>query len=223
MKAMILAAGHGKRMRPLTNHLPKPLLEVAGKPLILWHIERLRDAGITDLVINIAWKGWKIPEKLGDGSAYGVTINYSDEQEMGALETAGGIINALPLLGDHPFLVINGDVWCDYPYESLTLAQGDLAHLVLVNNPAHHPSGDFHLENGRAMPQGNSNNKLTFSGIGMYSPHLFHALPVEKTPLAPLLFSAIDHGLISASHFTGDWRDIGTPERLYALENDVAH
>lgn len=219
MKAMILAAGHGKRMRPLTDHMPKPLLEVSGKPLILWHIERLKDTGITDFVINIAWKGWKIPEKLGDGSAYGVKISYSDEQNIGALETAGGIINALPLLGDKSFLVVNGDVWCDYPYSQLTLNNEDLAHLVLVNNPPHNPSGDFHLEDGRSFSEGA--NKLTFSGIGMYSPKLFDSLPVEKTPLAPLLLRAMDNGLVSASHFTGDWRDIGTPDRLTDLENDL--
>lgn len=221
MKAMILAAGHGKRMRPLTDHMPKPLLDVAGKPLILWHIERLKAAGITDLVINIAWKGWKIPEKLGDGSTYGVTIRYSDEQNIGALETAGGIINALPLLGDQPFMVVNGDVWCDYPYVELTLGAADLAHLVLVDNPIHNASGDFHLENGRCSSAGQ--NKLTFSGIGLYSPKLFASLPAVKTPLAPLLIKAMDKGLVSASHFKGDWRDIGTPERLQELENDLNH
>ncbi|CAA6819641.1 MAG: Glucose-1-phosphate thymidylyltransferase (EC [uncultured Thiotrichaceae bacterium] len=219
MKAMILAAGHGKRMRPLTDNLPKPLLEVAGKPLILWHIERLKRSGITDFVINIAWKGWKIPERLGDGSAYGVKISYSDEQDIGALETAGGIIKALPLLEDQPFLVVNGDIWCDYPYSELTLDDNDLAHLILVDNPAHNPSGDFHLENGRSFSEGD--NKLTFSGIGLYSPKLFSSLPVEKTPLAPLLFKAMDNGLVSAIHFTGDWRDIGTPKRLKNLEKDI--
>lgn len=219
MKAMILAAGHGKRMRPLTDHMPKPLLEVAGKPLIVWHIERLKASGISDFVINIAWKGWKIPEKLGDGSAYGVNIEYSDEQDIGALETAGGIVKALPFLGEEPFLVVNGDVWCDYPYSQLSLDEKDLAHLVLVDNPSHNPTGDFHLEDGRAFSIGD--NKLTFSGIGLYSPKLFDGLPPEKTPLAPLLFNAIDNRAVSASHFAGDWRDIGTPERLSDLEKVV--
>ena len=219
MKAMILAAGHGTRMRPLTDHTPKPLLPAGGKPLIVWHIEKLARAGFRDIIINLAWLGWKIPAALGDGSRWNVTLHYSDEQHEGALETAGGILKALPLLGDAPFLVVNGDVWCDYPCQPYNLAEHDLAHLVLVNNPTHNLQGDFSLGNGRVARTGEP--RYTFSGIGYYHPALFAELTPGKHPLAPLLRAAMQAGQVSGEHFSGDWRDIGTPERLAELDQDL--
>lgn len=219
MKAMILAAGHGTRMRPLTDHTPKPLLPAGGKPLIVWHIEKLAAAGFRDIVINIAWLGWQIPQALGDGATWGVQLHYSDEQQEGALETAGGIIKALPLLGDAPFLVVNGDVWCDYAYLPRPLPAGTLAHLVLVPNPAHHPAGDFALHDGKVWADGTP--RYTFSGIGYYHPALFAGLPYGKRPLAPLLRAAMAEGKVSGELFAGDWRDIGTPERLAALDAEL--
>ena len=220
MKAMILAAGHGTRMRPLTDHIPKPLLKVGGKSLIIWHIEKLKNTGFTDIIINIAWLGDQIPKALGDGSQFGVNLHYSDEQKDGALETAGGIIKALPFFNDEVFLVINGDVWCDYEFSnSNPLKSGNLAHLVLVNNPEHNPEGDFALINQNIKTEGK--NKLTFSGIGYYHPDLFKNLPQGKRPLAPLLREAMDNNKVSGESYTGDWRDIGTPERLEELERDL--
>ena len=219
MKAMILAAGHGTRMRPLTDHTPKPLLMAGGKPLIVWHIEKFAQAGFTDIVINLAWLGWQIPGALGDGSRWSVRLHYSDEQHEGALETAGGIVKALPLLGSAAFLVVNGDVWCDYPCLPYPLAEHDLAHLVLVNNPAHHPTGDFALQHGRVSSDGEP--RYTFSGIGYYRPELFAALTYGKNPLAPLLRTAMQQGHVSGEWFGGDWRDIGTPERLATLDHDL--
>jgi MurNAc alpha-1-phosphate uridylyltransferase len=219
MKAMILAAGHGTRMRPLTDHTPKPLLQAGGKPLIIWHIEKLVRAGFRDIIINLAWLGWKIPAALGDGSRWNIRLHYSDEQHEGALETAGGIIKALPLLGDQPFLVVNGDVWCDYPCLPQTLGENDLAHLVLVSNPQHNPCGDFALHDGRVFSNGES--RLTFSGIGYYHPQLFAGLDHGKRPLAPLLREAMQRGQVSGEWFGGDWRDIGTPERLAELDRDL--
>jgi MurNAc alpha-1-phosphate uridylyltransferase len=218
MKAMILAAGHGKRMRPLTDHLPKPLLTVGGKPLIVWHIEKLKQAGIDEIVINIGWKGWKIPEALGDGAQWGVQLYYSDEQETGPLATAGGIHKALPLLGNDPFIVINGDVWCDYSVENLKLADPDLAHLVLINNPEHNPDGDFYLKNSRVYETGTP--RYTFSGIGCYQAELFKKLTPGKAALAPLLREAMNINRVSGEIYLGDWRDIGTPERLDLLNWD---
>ncbi|MCL4112504.1 UNVERIFIED_CONTAM: hypothetical protein GTU68_039414 [Idotea baltica] len=219
MKAMILAAGRGERMRPLTDHTPKPLLEVGGKPLIEWHIEHLKKAGFLDIVINIAWLGNQIPEVLGDGSRFGVNLVYSDEQNSGALETAGGIVKALPLLceesSNEPFLVVNGDVWCDFPYSNINpLKNEDLAHLILVNNPEHNPNGDFELELDNSRLNEEGSNKQTFSGIGYYHPKLFNTLEAGKRPLAPLLREQMRNNKISGELFTGDWRDIGTPERL---------
>lgn len=222
MKAMILAAGHGKRMRPLTEHTPKPLLKVGGKPLIVWHIENLQRAGFDDIVINIAWLGYQIPEALGDGSRWQVNIQYSDEQNEGALETAGGIRKALPLLGSEPFLVINGDIWCDYTFMPTQLADTALAHLVLVNNPPHNPEGDFYLLDNHLLPeQQEQARKLTFSGIGYYRPELFQDLPYGKQALAPLLRQAITSQQVTGEHFSGDWRDIGTPERLQSLDDEL--
>lgn len=220
MKAMILAAGRGERMRPLTDHTPKPLLEVGGKPLIVWHIENLKATGFEDIVINIAWLGDKIPAALGDGSKYGVKLLYSNEQQEGALETAGGIIKALPLLlsdsADKPFLVVNGDVWCDFSYTNISpLKNDDLAHLIMVNNPEHNPKGDFSLADSRLNEAGES--KYTFSGIGYYHPDLFKNLDQGKRALAPILREKMHDNKISGELFSGDWRDIGTPERLEEL------
>ncbi len=212
MKAMILAAGLGNRMRPLTDHKPKPLLEVAGKPLIVYHIEKLAAAGFSEIIINIAHLGYMIPEALGNGSKWGVKISYSDEQEEGALESAGGIVKALPLLGDQPFLVVNGDVWCDYEFDAKFDLKDDLAHLVLVDNPDHNTKGDFVLEEGRVANDGTV--KHTFSGIGYYSPKLFETLSYGSIPLAPLLREAMSLDKVSGELYIGEWRDIGTPERL---------
>jgi MurNAc alpha-1-phosphate uridylyltransferase len=214
-KAMILAAGFGNRMRPLTDHKPKPLLEVAGKPLIVYHIEKLAAAGFEEIIINIAHLGFMIPEALGDGSKWGVRIVYSDEQEEGALDTAGGIVKALPLLGDEPFLVVNGDIWCDYRFDACFDLKEDLAHLILVSNPEHNSKGDFALSNGRLCNEGQQ--RLTFSGIGYYSPRLFEKLPYGKSPLAPLLRKAMEDEKVSGELYAGEWRDIGTPERLAEL------
>ncbi|MGE4125471.1 MAG: N-acetylmuramate alpha-1-phosphate uridylyltransferase MurU [Pusillimonas sp.] len=229
MRAMILAAGRGERMRPLTDHTPKPLLNVAGKPLIVWHIERLVKAGLTDIVINHAWLGHKIEAALGNGEAFGARLHYSAEPK--ALETAGGIANALPLLGTEPFLVINGDVWCDWPIElalkhSASLCERKLAAwLVLVGNPPHNPEGDFYLETDgyiHAGPTDQNTFKFTFSGIGVYSPDLFGSIAQdEPAPLAPLLRSAMASRKIIGSHYNGRWVDVGTPERLAALDRQL--
>ena len=216
MKAMILAAGQGTRMRPLTKHTPKPLLEVAGKPLIVWHIEKLVAAGYREIVINIAWLGHHIPEALGDGARWGVNLWYSDEQNEDALETAGGIVKALPLLGDEPFLVVNGDVWCDFDFRPVELVAGELAHLVLVENPGHNPAGDFSLESGR-VATAVSKKCYTFSGIGYYHPDLFRVLDYGKRPLAPVLRAAMECCQVSGELYKGEWLDVGTPQRLAEL------
>ena len=218
---MILAAGHGTRMKPLTDHTPKPLLKVGGKPLIVWQIEKLKQASFKDIIINIAWLGDQISEALGDGSQFGVNLEYSDEQKDGALETAGGIIKALPFFDDKPFLVVNGDVWCDYKYSNANPLKAEkLVHLVLVNNPEHNPEGDFTLSNTVVKTKGN--NKHTFSGIGYYHPDLFKGFPQGKRPLAPLLREAMETNKVSGEYFKGDWRDIGTPERLEQLDRDLS-
>lgn len=220
MKAMILAAGLGARMRPLTDHTPKPLLPVGGKPLIVWHLEKLRACGFKDVVINIAWLGGMLPEALGDGRQFGLSIQYSDERDEGVLETGGGIIKALPLLGDEPFLVVNGDIWCDYDFQvDFQLAKGDLAHLILVDNPPHHPEGDFLLQNGRVLEAGAK--KLTFSGIGYYHPELFSHLEYGKRALAPVLREAMRIEKASGEQHSGVWLDIGTPERLSELDRSL--
>jgi MurNAc alpha-1-phosphate uridylyltransferase len=220
MKAMILAAGLGTRMRPLTNYTPKPLLLVGNKPLIEWQIDRLVAAGISEIIINIAHLGWQLPETLGNGERWGIQIRYSDEQKEGALETAGGIIKALKLLGTQPFLVVNGDIWCDFDFKGLSLKANNLAHLVLVPNPPHHPQGDFGLVNERVLNQSTS-PLYTFSGIGLYSPMLFANLPQGKRPLAPLLRAAMSQNRVSGQLYQGDWRDIGTPERLHELDEEL--
>lgn len=215
---MILAAGRGERMRPLTDRTPKPLLPVAGKPLIVWHLERLARAGYRDIVINHAHLPDQIEGLLDDGAAWGVAIRYSAEPP-GALETAGGIANALPLLGDAPFLVVNGDIWCDLEFATLPrLADDDLAHLVLVPNPPQHPNGDFDLQGGRV----GASPRLTFSGIGRYRPELFASIERGKPArLAPLLREAMAKDRVSGQIHTGRWVDVGTPERLVALDEEV--
>jgi len=220
---MLLAAGRGERMRPLTDHTPKPLLQVGGKPLIVWHIENLVRAGITNLVINHAHLGAQIEQALGDGSRFGAHIQYSSEGN--ALETAGGIAYALHLLGDEPFAVINGDIFCDYDFALLReradklKSSGDAAHLVLVNNPAQHPNGDFGLQQQRVT---DSAPRLTFSGIGIYQPGLFADITRgSKTPLAPILRAQIALGKVSGEHHSGLWVDVGTPQRLAELDSQV--
>lgn len=215
MRAMILAAGRGERMRPLTDHTPKPLLVVGGKPLIVWHIERLARAGFRELVINHAYLGAQIEAALGHGQQWQVNIRYSPE--VTALETAGGIANALPLLGDHPFLVVNGDVFTDIDYGSLVLPAGQLAHLVMVDNPPQHPTGDFGLVNGRVVEA--AGERLTFSGVGVYHPSLFQAVQRGlAAKLAPLLKGAMQQQQVTGQHHLGLWHDIGTPERLAQLD-----
>ena len=216
MKVMVLAAGRGERMRPLTDHTPKPLLAVAGKALLVHHLERLAQAGLTDIVVNHAWLGAQIEAALGDGRTFGVNIRYSAEGE--ALETGGGIARALPLLGDEPFAVINGDIFCDFDLRLLPslLASGDLAHLILVANPPQHPHGDFALETGRARASGEG--RLTFAGIGVYHPVLFAGCPQGAFPLAPLLRQAMSADRVGASRHDGLWCDVGTPQRLAALD-----
>lgn len=212
MKAMILAAGRGERMRPLTDKTPKPLLEVHKKPLIVWHIEKLASLGFSKIVINIDHLGDMIQKKLGDGREWGVNLIYSDEQKSGALESAGGIIKALGLLGNENFLVVNGDIWCDYEFENNFDLKDDLAHLILVPNPQHNPHGDFALHNGRVI--NDAEQKFTFSGIGYYSIKIFDNLECKKTPLAPLLREAAQNGKVRGSLYEGRWHDIGTPQRL---------
>lgn len=230
MRAMILAAGRGERMRPLTDHTPKPLLQAGGKSLIVWHIERLVRAGITNLVINHAHLGAQIEQALGDGSRFGASIRYSDEGT--ALETAGGIAFALPLLGDEPFVVINGDIYCDYDLARLPALAGqmklsqDNIHLVMVDNPAHHPKGDFTLHNGRILIEPRiphpASSTLTFSGIGLYQPALFTGITRgSKAPLAPLLRAQIAAGRVSGEHHHGAWVDVGTPHRLDELDKQL--
>lgn len=214
---MILAAGRGERMRPLTDHTPKPLLQAGGRALIEYHIGHLVAAGITELVINHAHLGAQIEAALGDGSRYGATIRYSAEGK--ALETAGGIFNALPLLGDEPFVVVNGDVWSDYPFAQLPTSITGLAHLVLVDNPPQHAKGDFALIGGRVAADGET--KLTFSGISVLSPRLFEDCSPGAFPLAPLLRQAMARGLVSGEHYRGRWHDIGTPQRLQALDDEL--
>jgi len=215
MKAMILAAGRGERMRPLTDNTPKPLLQVNNKALIEYTITALVKAGITDIIINIAYLGAQIQNYLGDGSRYQANLQYSPEGSTG-LETAGGIKNALPLLGSAPFLVINGDIYCDYPLQTLINHPIDLAHLILVNNPIHHTVGDFHINN-HGLLNSTERPKQTFSGIGLYRPELFTALPTGKSALAPLLKKAMQTQDISGELYQGFWMDIGTPKRLQDL------
>lgn len=227
MKAMILAAGLGTRMRPLTDHTPKPLLEVGGKPLIGWHIENLVRAGFTDLVINHAWLGQKLEDAIGDGRAYGARITWSPEGEP--LETAGGIVNALPLLGSDPFLVVNGDIWLRYDFAHLRtgFAHAEkLAHLVLVNNPEHNMKGDFALD-GRMFAgvectvRNEGEPRFTFAGVSVLHPRLFAGLAPGRHALAPLLRAAINNEQVTGEYFAGPWVDVGTPQRLAELDAQI--
>ena len=211
---MILAAGLGERMRPMTDTLPKPLLEVRGKPLIEYHVEGLARAGIRDIVINLAWLGNKISERLGDGSRFGVAIHYSRETPQ-ALETAGGIFQALPRLTPGPFLVVNGDIFTDFRFEELSLAPGFEAQLVLVPNPPQHRRGDFGLHEGRATSS--ADRQFTFAGIAAYDVSLFANCAPGISPLKPLLVRAMEAQRCGAQLYEGAWEDVGTPDRLRAL------
>ena len=216
---MILAAGRGERMHSLTDNLPKPMLSVAGKPLLQYHVEALAQAGFTDLVINHARFGDRIEAFFADGAAFGVNIRYSAEGDS-PLETGGGIKRALPLLGDDPFLVINGDIWTDFLLDSLTPSVAGQAHLVLIANPPHHPDGDFVLKNGAVLSSGQL--KYTFSGIGVYQPSLFNSIRSQVFPLAPVLRQAMQDRQVTGELHRGRWFDIGTPTRLAALEDYLA-
>lgn len=229
MKAFILAAGRGERMRPLTDHTPKPLLHVGGKPLIVWHLERLAAAGFKDIVINHAHFGSQIEQVLGDGSQWGLSIQYSPEPP-GALETAGGIATALPLLDDKPFLVVNGDVYCDFDFGRLRACTVALekqpeniafAHLVMVDNPAHNGKGDFSL-NGKHITYAKDGETLTYAGIGIFSPAFFASVtPGTVMKLRPLLDTAIAAGTLTGERFDGRWVDVGTPQRLAELDQEL--
>lgn len=217
---MILAAGRGERMRPLTDHIPKPLLTVAGKPLIVWHLERLAAAGIREVVINHAYLGQQIEAALGDGDRWQLAIHYSAETQ--ALETAGGITRALPLLGKQPFLAVNADIYTDIDFSRLRQmsAMNALAHLVLVDNPHQHPQGDFSFDGGRLGLNGE--RRLTFSGVAVYAPALFaDIIPGTAAKLAPWLRQAIGQGAASAEYHRGIWHDVGTPQRLEALNQQL--
>ena len=215
MKAMILAAGRGERLRPLTDTTPKPLLKVGGHSLIEYHLRALKQAGIEDIVINLSWLGDQIESQLGDGSQYGVNICYSYESGQ-ALETGGGIFKALALLGEAPFIVTNADIWTDYAYQNLPSTLNGLAHLVMVDNPPQHPKGDFSLD-GDLLHDSGVQSK-TFSGIGVYSPELFDGVTESIFPLAPLLRQAMQEDLVSGEHYQGQWFDIGTADRLQSLD-----
>lgn len=216
---MILAAGRGERMRPLTDHTPKPLLPVAGRPLIEYRIQALAQSGFSELIINHSYLGEQIEKTLGDGRHWNLKITYSPEPP-GALETGGGIFHALPLLGDAPFAVINGDIWTDYDFTQLCCPAESLAHLVLISNPAHNQEGDFLLADGQVTNEG-TGPRLTFSGIGVYRAALFSECQPGSFPLAPLLRSAMVKGKVTGEHFTGQWIDIGTPRRLEGLNSTL--
>jgi MurNAc alpha-1-phosphate uridylyltransferase len=211
---MILAAGRGERLRPLTDATPKPLLKVRGQPLIERHVAALVRAGTTRIVINLAWLGSQISDYLGDGTRYGAAISYSVEEPQ-ALETAGGIFRALPLLAPGPFAVVNGDTYTDFPFESLRIGADRDAHLVLVPNPPQHPQGDFGLEGGSALPA--AALRYTFSGIGVYRCSFFAGCSDGKFPLKPLLLRSMQAGRCSAQVYEGEWQDVGTVQRLQAL------
>jgi MurNAc alpha-1-phosphate uridylyltransferase len=215
---MILAAGRGERMRPLTDRIPKVLLEVNGKPLIQYHVESLVRSGMTSIVINHARFGAQIERYLGDGGRFGAEINYSAEGDI-PLETGGGIFHALPLLGTDPFVVVNADIWTDFPFHTLPSQPTHLAHLVLVPNPPHNPGGDFSLEGTQAGVSGTP--FYTFSGIAVYRPELFAGCKRDAFPLAPLLRNAATRQQVTGELYNGDWLDIGTPERLEDLRKSL--
>lgn len=231
MRAMILAAGRGERMRPLTDHMPKPLIPVAGKPLIQWHLEKLARAGIAEVVINHAWLGSMLEQALGSGQQFGLNIRYSPESH--ALETAGGIATALPLLGEEPFLVLNGDIWCDWdPAQAKHIAcelklRSCLAWLLMVPNPVQHPAGDFVLESNGLLHDEVSRAanavRHTFAGIGVYQPELFEHTPAHRpAKLAPLLRQAMKNNRVCGALHQSEWIDVGTLDRLAALEVKIA-
>jgi MurNAc alpha-1-phosphate uridylyltransferase len=219
VKTMLLAAGRGERMRPLTDQCPKPLLPVGGRPLIVWQLERLAAAGFTEVVINLSWLGEQIAAALGDGANYGVSIQYSREP-WPALETGGGIFNALPLLGPGPFLLVNGDVFTDVDLRALRLAPEDLGQLVLVPNPAHNPRGDFGLAGERIVAQGGE--RLTYSGTALLRPELLQGASAGRFPLLPWLNRARDAGRLGGCKHMGRWLDVGTPGRLAQLDAELA-
>jgi MurNAc alpha-1-phosphate uridylyltransferase len=216
MRAMILAAGRGERMRPLTDATPKPLLAIAGKPMIEYHIEALALAGIREIVVNLAWRGAQIRAAIGDGARFGVAICYSDEGEV-ALETGGGIHRALPLLGEEPFIVVSGDIRTEYRFESLLQrpAVADVAHFVLVPNPDFHERGDFGLRGERLVDEG---ARYTYANIGVFRPEFFAGCTPGKFPLAPLMFEWIRQGRVSGELYAGEWHNVGTPEQLRQLD-----
>lgn len=216
MKAMVLAAGRGERMRPLTDRLPKPLLPVAGEPLVGHQLRALAAAGVREVVMNCSWLADELRAQLGDGSAWGVSIEYSPEP-WPPLDTGGGIYQALPLLGQEPFLLVNGDVWSELSPAALALPSGMLGHLVLVPNPAHHPAGDFGLVDGRVAPD--ARPRLTYGGMAILAPELFRDCRPGRFPLAPVLKAAALQGKISGVRHGGGWVDVGTPARLYALRS----
>ncbi|MDQ3057682.1 MAG: nucleotidyltransferase family protein [Pseudomonadota bacterium] len=238
MKALILAAGLGERMRPLTNTTPKPLLQAGDKPLVAWHLEKLAAIGVKDVVINTSWLAEQFPQTLGDGARWGLTLHYSPEGGA-PLETGGGMCNALPLLGDgrvanEPFIVVNGDIWTDYDFARLPRNIAGDAHLVLVDNPAHNARGDFSLR-GDGLVESDGAQRLTFAGIGVYRPSLFHGWRdivgdvqgVAQTPprfkLAPLLRAAMAQGRVTGELHADRWTDVGTPQRLAQLDEELRH
>jgi MurNAc alpha-1-phosphate uridylyltransferase len=218
MKAMVLAAGRGERMRPITDTLPKPLVQVADKPLIAYHLERLAKAGIREVVINLSWLGDRIRASLGDGRDYLLSITYSDEGPV-ALETGGGIFKALPLLEPGPFLVINGDTWSNIDYGHLALEDGATGRIVLVPNPTHHPRGDFGVEGDVVVDR--EADRFTYSGVGVYRPEFFAGCSPGRVPMLPLLKRAIAARLLRGELHRGEWCDVGTPERLAELDTEV--
>ena len=220
MKAMVLAAGRGERLRPLTDSVPKPLVQVGGKPLIAWHLAALARAGIREVVINLSWLGEQLRAALGDGHEFGLRIRWSEEGPV-PLETGGGIFRALPLLGAEPFLLVNGDIWTDLPFETLSLAPAALAHLVLVPNPPQHPHGDFGLDPGGIVVNRDS-DRFTYCGVGLYRPEFFHGCEPGRFPLLPLLNRAIAARQLHGELYRGRWSDVGTPARLAALNAGLA-
>jgi len=227
--ALIFAAGRGERMRPLTDTTPKPLLLAGGKPLIVWHLEKLAAAGVNYVVINTSHLAGQFPAALGDGSRWGLRIRYAYEGDE-PLETGGGLLNALPLLGNAPFIAISGDIWSDADFTTLPLEPAGLAHLLLVDNPPHHPDGDFALD-AQGLVHDTGTARLTFSGIGVYRPQLLRnwrdAADAAQThpprfKLAPLLRAAMAGAAVSGIHFRGTWTDVGTPQRLRQLEQALA-
>jgi MurNAc alpha-1-phosphate uridylyltransferase len=217
---MVMAAGRGERLRPLTDTLPKPLAPVAGKPLIVYHLEALGTAGIRDVVINLSWLGDRIKAALGDGHDYGVRIHYSEEGPV-PLETAGGIFNALPLLGPEPFLVVNGDVWTDIDFGRLALDDAADALIVLVPNPAHNSRGDFALDGDAVIERDNAQQSYTYSGVGVYRPEFFSGCSAGRFPLLPLLKRAIAARRLRGQLHRGEWCDVGSIERLRELDSRV--